>query len=93
MEHLTNLSETQKVSLDKLTTALGPYYVEYLVSQDPDMFNARLEIFMRYETTLVEQVQDQFTSALLIRFVSMPDDGDMTLKVKLDIKPYSIRKK
>ena len=62
------------------------------MSQDPYMFNARLERFMRYETTLVEQVQDQFISALLIRFVSMPDDGDMTLKVKLDIKPYAKRK-
>ena len=47
MEQYTPFSETQNVSLDKLTTDLGPEYVDFLVSQGSDVLNARLEDFMQ----------------------------------------------
>ena len=48
MEQSTPLSETQKVALDKITVAVGPEYVEFLVAEGPDVLNARVETFMQY---------------------------------------------
>ena len=41
MENPTLLSEAQKVALNKLTASLGPEYMEYLVSQGPEVLTAR----------------------------------------------------
>lgn len=71
MEQFSPLSEPQKVAFDKLTAAVGPEYVKFLVSQGPDVLNARLEGFMQYDTALVGQVQDQMASAVPTRFVSV----------------------
>ena len=46
METPTSLSEAQKVALDKLSTSLGPEYVELLVSQGPEVLTARVEGFL-----------------------------------------------
>lgn len=74
MEQSTPLSEAQKVALDKLTAAVGPEYVEFLVSQGPDVLNTRIEGFMQYEKFLVGQVQDQMASAMPTCFVSVSDE-------------------
>ena len=50
MEQSTPLSEAQKVALDKLATAVGSKYVEFLAAQGTDVLNARVETFMQYET-------------------------------------------
>ena len=41
MEQSIPLTDAQKVALDNLTTGLGPEYVDFLVSQDPDVFSAQ----------------------------------------------------
>ena len=48
MENPTSLSEAQKVALDKLTASLGPEYVEFLVSQGPELLTARVEGMKRF---------------------------------------------
>ena len=50
MEQSTPLNEAQKITLDKLTVAVCPEYVEFLAAQSPDVLNARVETFMQYET-------------------------------------------
>ena len=58
MENPTLPSEAQKVALDKLTESLGPKYVEFLVSQGPEVLTALVEGFLQYEVFLLGQVQD-----------------------------------
>ena len=53
MENPTPLSEAPKVALDKLTASLGPEYVEFLVSQGPEVLTARVEGFLQYEASLL----------------------------------------
>ena len=48
MEQSTPLNEVEKVSLDKLNSAVGSEYVEFLAAQGPDILNARVETFMQY---------------------------------------------
>ena len=42
MEMSTPLSEPQKIALNKLTVAVIPEYVEFLVLQGPDVLYERL---------------------------------------------------
>ena len=51
MENPNPLSEAQKVALDKLTAYLGPEYVEFLVSQGPEVLTARVEVLLQYEAS------------------------------------------
>uniref|UniRef100_A0AAV1VE86 Uncharacterized protein n=1 Tax=Peronospora matthiolae TaxID=2874970 RepID=A0AAV1VE86_9STRA len=74
MENPTPFSEAPKVVLDKLTASLVPEYVEFLVSQDPEVLSARVQGFMQYEATLPGHVQDQVASAVPTRYVSVPDE-------------------
>uniref|UniRef100_A0AAV1U985 Retrotransposon gag domain-containing protein n=1 Tax=Peronospora matthiolae TaxID=2874970 RepID=A0AAV1U985_9STRA len=89
MENITPLSEAQKVALDKLTASLGPEYVEFLVSQGPEVLNARVESFMQYEATLLGQVQDQIASAMPTRYVSVPDEEAKPRPLRVEVKNYS----
>ena len=86
MENPTPLSEAQKVVLDKLTASLGPEYVEFLVSQGPEVLNARVEGFLQYEASLLGQVQDQMASAMLTRNVSVPDEEAMPRSLRVEAK-------
>uniref|UniRef100_A0AAV1T1N7 Retrotransposon gag domain-containing protein n=1 Tax=Peronospora matthiolae TaxID=2874970 RepID=A0AAV1T1N7_9STRA len=88
MENSTPLSEAQKVALDELTASLGPEYVEFLVSQGPEVLNARVESFMQYEAALLGQVQDQIASAMPTRYVSVPDEEAKPLPLRVEVKTY-----
>uniref|UniRef100_A0AAV1VDA4 Retrotransposon gag domain-containing protein n=1 Tax=Peronospora matthiolae TaxID=2874970 RepID=A0AAV1VDA4_9STRA len=92
MENPTPLSEAQKVALDKLIASLGPEYVEFLVSQGPEVLNARVEIYMQYEATLLGQVQDQIASAMPTRYVSVPDEEAKPRPLRVEVKSYSGKK-
>ena len=85
MENPTSLSEAQKVALDKLT----PEYVEFLVSQGPEVLTARVEGFLQYEASLLGQVQYQMTSALPTRYVSVPDEEARPRPLRVEVKNYS----
>ena len=89
MENFTPLSEAQQVALDKLTASLGPEYVEFLVSQGPDVLHARLEGFLQYEASLIGQVQDQVASAMPTRYVAVPDQEAKPRPLRVDVKCYS----
>ena len=49
-----------------MTASLGPEYVEFLVSQGPEVLTARVEGFLQYEASLLGQVQDQFWRRLCL---------------------------
>ena len=89
MENPTSLSEAQKVALDKLTASLGPEYVKFLVSQGPEVLTARVECFLQYETSLLEQVQDQIASAIPTRYVSVPEEEARPRPLRVEVKKYS----
>uniref|UniRef100_A0AAV1VK53 Retrotransposon gag domain-containing protein n=1 Tax=Peronospora matthiolae TaxID=2874970 RepID=A0AAV1VK53_9STRA len=89
MENSTLLSEAQNVALEKLTASLGPEYVEFLVSQGPEVLNARVESFMQYEATLIRQVQEQVASAMPTRYVSVPDEEAKLRPLRVVVKNYS----
>ena len=89
MENSTSLSEAQQVALDKLTTSLGPEYVEFLVSQGPEVLTARVEGFLQYEASLLGQVQDQMASAMPTRYESVPEEEARPRSLRLKVKNYS----
>ena len=53
------------------------------MAQDPEVFNARFEAFMRYKTTLIEQVHDHARNAHEDRSYQRPalsiSKGELTL--------------
>ena len=87
MENPTPLSEAQQVALDKLTASLCPEYVEYIVSQGPDVLHARLEGFLQYEASLIGQ--DQVASAMPTRYVAVLDQEAKPRPLRVDVKCYS----
>ena len=89
MENLTLLSEAQKVALDKLTASLGPEYVEFLVSQGPEVLTARVEGFLQYEESLLGQDQDQMASAMPTSSVSVPDEEARPRPLRVEVKNCS----
>lgn len=71
-----------------MTATEGLTYVEFLAAQGSDELNERIETFIHYETTLIEQIQDQIALSRLIPFMSMQDNGDKPQSVKLYIRLY-----
>ena len=63
--------------------------MELPAAQGPDVLNARVELFMQYETTLLGQVQNQVESAIPTRFVAMSDEEAKPRPLSVDIKHYS----
>ena len=92
MEKSTPLFNAQKVALNKLIAAVGPEYVECLAAQGPDVINACVETYMKYETTLIGQVRNQVSSAMPTRFVAVPDEEAKHRPVRVDVEHYSGKK-
>ena len=58
MEDLSHFSEAQRFALNKLTALVGIDLISHIVAQGPEMLQAHLEAFMRYEAALNGQVYD-----------------------------------
>ena len=69
-----NLSEAQRLALDKLTALVGVDQVDQIVAQGPGVLTARLEAFMRFEATLIGQVHDHVAAAMPTRYIPVPDE-------------------
>ena len=65
MEDRSHLSEVQCLALDKLTALVGIDQINHIVNQGPEVLQARLEAFMRYETALIGQVHDHYTERFI----------------------------
>ena len=92
MEKPTSLSEVQEVALDQLTASLGPEYVEFLVSQGPEVLTARVEGFLQYEASLLGQVQDQMALAMPTRYDSVPDEEARPRPLRVEVKTTQERR-
>ncbi|KAI9986188.1 hypothetical protein PInf_025107 [Phytophthora infestans] len=81
MEHpvFVNFPPAQQDALTKLMSLLGPEGVAHLASQGPEAVTARLESFSRYESALVEHVQEKISAAT--EAASMTREASMRLKL------------
>ena len=75
MECFAHLYEVQKLALNKLKALIEVDQIDYIMVQGSEVLNARLEAFMRYETTLIGQVHDYVASVMPTRYISMSKEG------------------
>ena len=59
------------------------------MAQGSDDLHPRLEVFLRYETALIDQVHDHVASAMPTRYVAMLDEEANPRLLRVDVKHYS----
>ena len=72
MESFPDISATQRRAYEKLKSLFGLDHIEFLMSQGSEVLLARIDAFMKYESSLIEQVQEQKRSSTT-RYVSVPN--------------------
>ncbi|KAG2772674.1 hypothetical protein PC129_g19814 [Phytophthora cactorum] len=77
MEHpvFTNLPPVQQDALNKLMSLLGHEGVSRLASQGPEAATSRLESLSRYESALLEHVQEKMSAATAAVAASATREG------------------
>ena len=72
MESFPDISATQRRAYEKLKSLFGLDHIEFLMSQGYEVLLTRIDAFIQYKTSLIEQVQGQETSSTT-RYVSVPN--------------------
>ena len=72
MESFPDISATQRRAYEKLLSLFGLDYIEFILSQGSEVLLARIDAFMQYKFSLIEQVQEHERSSTT-RYVSVPD--------------------
>ena len=83
MEDIYHLYEAQRLALDKLTALVGIKQINHIVAQGPEVMQARLEAFMRYEAALFGQVDDHVASIMPTRYIPV-------LKAETKARPLTL---
>ena len=63
MESFPEISATQRRAYEKLKSLFGLDHIEFLMSHRSEALLARIEAFMQYESSLIEQVQEHERSS------------------------------
>ena len=79
MEIKINLSEAQRLALEKLRALVGKERVDLILAQGPDVIRARFDTFMQFESTLIGQVHDHLASAMPTRYIPVPTEEPRAL--------------
>ena len=74
METKINLSEAQRLALEKLRALVRNKQVDLILAQGPGVIRARLDAFMRFGSTLTGQVHDHLASVMPTRYVPVPNE-------------------
>ena len=72
MESFPGISATQRRAYENLKSFFGLDHIEFSMSQETEVLLARIEAFMQYESSLIEQVQEHERSSTT-RYISVPD--------------------